>query len=103
VSGKIRSVAGVTTTTAATDRCPRPLVGGHALFVSCLIFISSFIDRQIVGAPTDHAFQDPKATKYSIAIVGAVSASLMLLLLSLGRRPCRDSRRTAQAWQGAPA
>jgi hypothetical protein len=103
VSGKIRSVAGVITTTATTDRYPRPPLGGFALFVSCLSFISSFIDRQIVGALTDHAFPDPKAIKYSIAIVGAASAPLMLLLLSLGRRPYRESRRAAQAWQGAPA
>jgi hypothetical protein len=48
VSGKIRGVAGLITTTT-TDRYPRPLVGAYALFILCLIFFSSFIDRQIVG------------------------------------------------------
>ena len=47
LSGKICGVVGLTTT--ATDRFPRPRVGGYALFVLRLIFIKSFIHRQIVA------------------------------------------------------
>lgn len=74
-----------------------------AIYLLCGNLVGVVLGPLFVGALTDYAFQDPKAIKYSIAVVGAVSTPLMLLLLWLGRRPFRESVRAAQAWQGAPA
>ena len=74
-----------------------------AIYLLCGNLVGVVLGPLLVGALTDYAFQDPKAIKYSIAVVGAVSTPIMLLLLWLGRRPFRESLRAAQAWQGAPA
>ena len=74
-----------------------------AIYLFCGNIVGLGLGPVLVGALTEHLFDDPSAIKYSLALVGGLSVPLMLCLLWFGRRPFRESLQQAEAWTRAAA
>jgi MFS family permease len=64
-----------------------------AVYVTFTTLVGLFFSSVVVGLITDRVFSNPADIRYSLAIVVALAAPVMLVLLLLACRPYRDLRR----------
>ena len=62
------------------------------MYITMTTLIGLGVGPMIVGFMSDHVFTGPTGIRYAMALVIGVAAPLLLLFLSLARRPYRALR-----------
>jgi MFS family permease len=69
-----------------------------AAYMTFINLIGTFVGPLLVGVVSDYAAGDAQGLRYAMALVAGITTPLMVLLMSLARRPYRDLRKQGEAW-----